>query len=110
MKILLLLFACVVTSYAQESQGSLGEVGSSAITTQTKYDVAPPAPGPDYASYNKNPTFKRPRILAKPDAGYTEEARRNNVRGQVLLRVLLAETGQVTRIGVVRGLPFGLTE
>jgi len=113
MKILLLLLACVVTSYAQESQGSLGKVGSSAITSHTMHDVAPPAspaPGPDYASYHKNPTFKRPRILAKPDAGYTEEARRNNVRGQVLLRVLLAETGQVTRISVVRGLPFGLTE
>jgi len=113
MKILLLLLACVVTSYAQESQGSLGRVGSSAITSHTKYDVAPPAspaPGPDYASYNKNPTFKRPRILAKPDAEYTEAARLNNVRGQVLLRVLLAETGQVTRVSVVRGLPFGLTE
>ena len=71
---------------------------------------APPAPGPDYASYHKNPTFKRPRILAKPDAGYTDEARRNNVRGQVLLHVLLAETGQVTRVSVVVGLPFGLTE
>ncbi len=109
MKILLLLLACVVTSYAQESQGSLGRVGSSAITSQTKHDVAPPA-SPDYASYNKNPTFKRPRILAKPDAGYTEEARLNNIRGQVLLRVLLAETGQVTQISVVRRLPFGLTE
>ena len=112
MKILLLLLACVVTSYAQESKGSLGKVGSSVITSQTTKDVASPTPpaSPDYASYNKNPTFKRPRILAKPDAEYTEEARRNSVRGQVLLRVLLAETGEVTRIRVVQGLPFGLTE
>ena len=28
----------------------------------------------------------------------------------MLLRVLLAETGEVTRIRVVQGLPFGLTE
>ena len=110
---LLLLLACAVTSHAQESPGSVGRFGSSVITSQTKQDATPatsPASGPDYASYSKNPTFKKLRILAKPDAGYTDEARRNNVSGQVVLRVLFAETGQVTQISVVRGLPFGLTE
>ena len=110
---LLLLLGCAVTSYAQESPGGIGKFGSSVITSQTKQDVAAPAPpasGPDYASYSKNPTFKKLRILAKPDAGYTEEARRNNVSGQVVLRVLFAETGQINQISVVRGLPFGLTE
>ena len=110
---LLLLLACAVTAHAQESRGSIGKVGSSALSSQTKQDVVPPtlpAPGPDYVSYSKNPTFKRLRILAKPEAGYTDEARRNNVSGQVVLRALFAETGQVTRISVVRGLPFGLTE
>ncbi|MEN3329608.1 MAG: hypothetical protein V7638_4415 [Acidobacteriota bacterium] len=107
---LLLPLACAVTSYAQESPGSVGKFGSSVITSQvitsqTKQDVAPPfspAPGPDYASYGKNPTFKKLRILAKPDAGYTEEARRNNVSGQVVLRVLFGATGQVNNISVVR--------
>lgn len=110
---LLVLLACGVTSYAQESPGGLGKFGSSVITSQTKQDVAPPTPpaaGPDYASYSKNPTFRKLRILAKPDAGYTEEARRNNISGQVVLRVLFGATGQVNNIGVVRGLPFGLTE
>lgn len=110
---LLLLLACGITSQAQEvSPGGLGKFGSSEIMVQTTPDVDPirMAPGPDYASYNKNPTFKRPRILAKPEAGYTDEARRNNITGRVLLRVLFAETGQVTRISVVQGLPFGLTE
>ena len=110
---LLLLLACAVTSQAQESPGGIGKFGSSVITSQTKQDVAPPtaqAPGPDYASYRNNPTFKKLRILSKPDAGYTDEARRNNISGQVVLRVLFAETGQITQISVVRGLPFGLTE
>jgi len=111
---LLVLLACAVMSQAQESPGGIGKVGSSAITSQqTEQDVAPqfqPAPGPDYASYRKNPTFKRPRILSKPDAGYTEEARRNNVSGHVVLHVLFAETGRIHQISVVRGLPFGLTE
>jgi len=110
---LLLLLACGVTSQAQESPGGIGKFGSSVITSQTKQDVVSPttpAPGPDYASYRNNPTFKKLRILSKPDASYTEEARRNNISGQVVLRVLFAETGQITQISVVRGLPFGLTE
>ena len=109
--ILVLLLGCVVTSRAQQpdTQGGLGRVGSLEFTSQTKQDVAP-APGPDYASYRKNPSFKPLRIIDKPDAGYTEEARRNNVKGRVLLRVLFGENGQVTRISVVNGLPFGLTE
>ena len=111
---LLLLLLGAVTSYAQESPGGIGKVVSSEVTPQqTNQDVGPqrqPAPGPDYASYRKNPTFKKLRILSKPDAGYTEEARRNNVSGQVVLRVLFGATGQVTRISVVRGLTFGLTE
>ena len=114
---LLLLLGCAVTSHAQESPGGIGKFGSSVITSQvissqTKQDVIrlDPAPGPDYASYSKNPTFKRVRILSKPDAGYTEEARRNNVSGKVVLHVVFAETGHVTMISVVSGLPFGLTE
>ena len=110
---LLLLLGCAVTSHAQESPGSVGRFGSSVITSQTKQEVAPSSPAssdPDYASYSKNPSFKKLRILAKPQATYTDEARRNNVSGQIVLRVLFAETGQVTQISVVRGLPFGLTE
>lgn len=111
---LLLLLAGAVTSYAQESSGRLGKAGSSLITSQqTKQDAAPPtapALGSEYASYSKNPKFKKLRILAKPDAGYTDEARRNNVSGQVVLRVMFGETGRIHQISVVKGLPFGLTE
>ena len=110
---LLVLLACDVTSQAQESPGAIGRFGSSVIASRTKQDVArqtAPAPAPDYASYRNNPTFKKLRILSKPDAEYTEEARRNNVTGQVVLRVLFGETGQVTKVSVVTGLPFGLTE
>ncbi len=106
----LLLLACVVVSNAQDSPGGLGKAGSSEITSPTKQNITQPLRDPDYASYPKNPTFKRLEIRSKPDAGYTEEARRNDVRGQVVLRVLFAATGQVTRIRVVKGLPHGLTE
>jgi TonB family protein len=49
-------------------------------------------------------------ILYKPQPGFTEEARRNNVSGVVILRVTLAANGEVTNITVVRGLPDGLSE
>lgn len=83
----------------------LGRVAFTESASQIKENVKP-----DYSSYRNNPSFKKLRMLSKPDAGYTEEARRNNITGQVLLDVLFAETGQITQIRVVKGLPYGLTE
>ena len=42
--------------------------------------------------------------------GFTEEARLNNTTGVVRLKAVLASTGRVTNIRVVKGLPDGLTE
>ena len=88
----------------------LGGSGSMETAAQIKQVQALAKPGPDYASYHNNPSFKGPRILAKPDAGYTDEARRNKIRGQVVLRCLFTASGEITRISVVTGLPYGLTE
>jgi protein TonB len=49
-------------------------------------------------------------IISKPEPGFTEEARKNNVTGVVRLRVMLHASGLVTNISVVRGLPDGLSE
>ena len=49
-------------------------------------------------------------ILEKPVGRYTEEARRDGVKGAVRLRVLLKGDGTIGRITVVQGLPSGLTE
>jgi TonB family protein len=49
-------------------------------------------------------------LLAKPEAGYTADARKNEIAGTVILIVVLAKTGQVQNIRVVSGLPYGLTE
>ena len=85
----------------------LGKVSSPQIAVPSKQAVTPP---PDYASYSKNPAFKWPRILAKPEATYTDEASRHHITGSVLLEVMFAETGQISNIRVLRGLPYGLTE
>jgi TonB family protein len=53
---------------------------------------------------------ERPIILEKPEAEYTEEVRRNNVRGKVVLRVTLTSYGTVIVDSVEAGLPHGLTE
>ena len=52
----------------------------------------------------------KPRILSKPEPQYTEEARENQITGTVVLSAVLGETGQVTDIQVVKGLPHGLSE
>ena len=49
-------------------------------------------------------------MLLKPEPQYTEEARRNQVTGTVMLRVVFASSGDVVQIRAVRSLPFGLTE
>jgi TonB family protein len=49
-------------------------------------------------------------ITAKPEPGYTREARRVGVQGVVVLKVLLLGDGKLDRVRVVRRLPYGLTE
>jgi len=53
---------------------------------------------------------QRARLLLKPEPQYTEEARRNQVEGTVVLRVVFASSGEVVQIRATRTLPFGLTE
>lgn len=52
----------------------------------------------------------RATILAKPEPGFTEDARRNNVTGIIRLRAVLAADGRIRNIAVIRSLPDGLTE
>ena len=53
---------------------------------------------------------QRVRLLFKPEPQYTEEARRNQITGTVMLRVIFSSEGEVDQIRAVRTLPFGLTE
>jgi len=50
------------------------------------------------------------RILTKPKPPYTDEARRNNVQGKVILKVTFLPSGQIGTISTIKGLPNGLTE
>jgi TonB family protein len=50
------------------------------------------------------------RLISKPEPQYTEDARKNQVTGTVVLKVVFASNGSVTNIRTVSGLPYGLTE
>ena len=52
----------------------------------------------------------RARVVSKPEPQYTEEARRNQITGTVILSVVFARNGQVTDIRALQSLCCGLTE
>jgi len=54
--------------------------------------------------------LQRARVLSKPEPQYTEDARKNQITGTVVLRVVFASSGEVVQIRAVHTLPFGLTE
>ena len=72
--------------------------------------------GPGGGSDRDGPAFagsqveQRARVLFKPEPQYTEEARRNQITGTVMLRVIFSSNGDVVQIRALRTLPFGLTE
>jgi TonB family protein len=60
--------------------------------------------------FRSNEVEQKVRLLSKPEPHYSEEARRNQISGTVVLRVIFTSTGEVTQIRAVSTLPFGLTE
>ncbi|PWT92860.1 MAG: hypothetical protein C5B55_05510 [Blastocatellia bacterium] len=71
-------------------------------------------PGGGGGGYDKIFTGKdvtsKARLISKPEPQYTEEARKNQITGTVVLKVVFSSNGQVTNIRTVSGLPYGLTE
>jgi TonB family protein len=61
-------------------------------------------------AYRASQVEQKARLLSKPEPQYTEEARRNQISGTVVLRVVFSSTGEVVQIRAVHTLPFGLTE
>ena len=65
--------------------------------------------GPDHVFTNPQ-VEQRARVLSKPEPQYTEEARKYDVTGTVILRVVFSMSGEVTDIRTIKPLPMGLTE
>ncbi len=67
--------------------------------------------GTDYnKTFSSREVSTKARVLSKPEPQYTEEARKNQVTGTVVLRAVFTSGGQVSNIHAVSGLPYGLTE
>nr|MDQ3744224.1 energy transducer TonB [Acidobacteriota bacterium] len=65
----------------------------------------------DYSRpFKQNEVTRKAIITFKPEPGFTEGARKFQASGVVRLRAILAATGEVTGITVVKWLPHGLTE
>jgi len=67
--------------------------------------------GGDYSKIftGKDVTTKA-RLISKPEPQYTEDARKNQVTGTVVLKCVFSSNGTVSNIRTVSGLPYGLTE
>lgn len=73
--------------------------------------VLPGGPGPDGEKiYTGKEVDQKARVTKAFPPAYTEEARKNQIKGVVVVKVVLSSTGRIARINVVSGLPFGLTE
>lgn len=67
--------------------------------------------GVDYnRTFSPREVSQKARIISRPEPTYTEEARKNQVSGTVVLRAVFSAGGAVTNIRTVSGLPYGLTE
>ena len=53
-------------------------------------------------------TLKNVVAISKPAASYTAEAQSKKTRGKVVLRLTLSGSGRISRLQVVRDLPYGL--
>ena len=60
--------------------------------------------------YSSPEVSERARLISKPEPQYTEEARRSQITGTVILRVVFSRTGVVTNIRPIQTLSGGLTE
>ena len=61
-------------------------------------------------TFRQSEVDMRARLLSKPEPQYTEEARRTQITGTVILSVIFSRTGEVTNIRAVQSLSCGLTE
>jgi tetratricopeptide (TPR) repeat protein len=68
------------------------------------------ADGDGLQLYSSKDVTTKARVLSKPLPTYTEEARRHQTRGSIVLKAIFAANGRVIGIQPVTYLPDGLTE
>jgi TonB family protein len=94
----------------QIGPGSGYGTGSGGCGTISKETGKVSCIGSDGRTFKGSEVEQRARILSKPEPQYTEEARKNQLSGTVMLRAVFSSSGEVVQIQALRTLPFGLTE
>jgi TonB family protein len=94
-------------SLGQPGRGGIGE-GRNPGQTGMYEGGGSPGPPPDI--FKQSQVTRRAVIVLKPSPEYTEEARRKEITGAVVLQAVLTATGRVVNIRTISGLPHGLTE
>jgi len=84
-----------VVTHMEVTTGHFGDASTAAATSRKAPDAA---------------ISSAAEILSKPRPAYTEEARRLQIQGEVLLEVLFAAAGEVRVLRTIRGLGHGLDE
>ena len=69
-----------------------------------------PPPPPSAVHLDHPPVRQGPQVIFKPEPVYTAEARSMHLEGQVAVRIRVSSVGQVSVLGVTRGLGHGLDE
>ena len=64
----------------------------------------------DPSIFSGRDVTRKVRVATKPEPHYTEEARRHQITGTIVLRAVFSSSGAVTNIRAMSTLPDGLTE
>ena len=97
-------------SSAAPSESGSG-IGPGKSTTADVGDGQSTAGDNDYNRvFSSKEVSQKVRVLYKPEPGYTEAARQNQIAGTVVLRAVFTSAGTVDQITPIRELPIGLTE
>lgn len=100
-------------SFKLDSQPTGLDAANIPKTQKTITTLAPNVPSTGETTleaYSPKEVTHKAYPVWRPEAQYTEEARKYGVTGTVIIRAVLAASGRVSGIRVVSGLPEGLTE
>ncbi|HEX8179934.1 MAG TPA: energy transducer TonB [Pyrinomonadaceae bacterium] len=104
-----LVLACLCAALPTRAQSGRRPAPKNDEQAEKREDAPPPAG--ERKVYSGREVTKRAVILARPAPQYPRRARQSGVAGRVVLRLILAASGEVgDEITVVEGLPEGLTE
>jgi tetratricopeptide (TPR) repeat protein len=102
-------YIALTRKFSKGKQREWNERLQSLVDFEELSDERTYAPGQRQVFSGKEVTTKA-RVLSKPEPTYTEEARKNQITGTVVLVAIFALDGKVKAIRAIKTLPGGLTE